>query len=96
MNRILLCFIPILIFSCTKTQTDMNFKQDAFIEIFDQKILEILDPEAKLEILSTGHAWTEGPLWLEETQTLIFTDIPNNAIYQVKDGESSIYIKPSG
>ncbi|SMD42418.1 gluconolactonase [Aquiflexum balticum DSM 16537] len=96
MNRLLLCFIPILILSCTKTQTDMNYKQDAFIEIFDNKILEILDPEAKLEILSTGHAWTEGPLWLEETQTLVFTDIPNNAIYQVKDRESSIYIKPSG
>jgi gluconolactonase len=96
MNRIPFGLLIILILSCSKTQTDMNYKQDAFIEIFDQKILEILDPETPMDIISTGHAWTEGPLWLEETQTLIFTDIPNNAIYQVKDGNSSIYLKPSG
>ncbi len=74
----------------------MDYKNDAFIEIFDQRVLEILDPDTKLEIISTGHAWSEGPLWLEETNSLIFSDIPNNAIYQVKDGESKIYLKPSG
>lgn len=74
----------------------MTTKDDAFIEILDPAALEILDPESKLEILSTGHIWSEGPLWLDKSHTLLFTDIPDNTIYQVKDGVSSIYLKPSG
>ena len=82
--------------ACNKTETTMPSKQDAVVHILDSAALEILDPEAKLEILSTGHIWSEGPLWLEKQQTLLFTDIPNNAIFQVKDGQSSIYLQPSG
>lgn len=84
------------VMACSKTETTMPTKQDASIHILDSAAMEILDPEAKLEILSTGHSWSEGPLWLEKQQTLLFTDIPKNAIFQVKDGQSSIYLQPSG
>ena len=52
--------------ACNKTETTMPTKQDASVSILDSAALEILDPEAKLEILSTGHSWSEGPLWLEK------------------------------
>jgi sugar lactone lactonase YvrE len=72
-------------------------KNDAFIEIFDDTILELLDPETPFHILAEGFVWTEGPLWLEEQQGLIFTDIPNNSIFRIDDkGKLSLYLKPSG
>ena len=57
----------------------------------------IISKDAEIEILAEGHDWTEGPLWLEEEQMLLYTDIPRNAIYAWKEGEAAkIYLKPSG
>ncbi|MBL8168378.1 MAG: SMP-30/gluconolactonase/LRE family protein [Acidobacteria bacterium] len=47
--------------------------------------------------LSGGHKWTEGPVWNAKDKYLLFSDIPNNAIYQWQEGkEPSIFIQPSG
>lgn len=72
-------------------------KENSSIEILDAAALDLIDPKAKLEIISQGYAWTEGPLWLEKEQKLLFSDIPNNSIFQIDDkGEKSLYLKPSG
>lgn len=87
--------INLFLISCTSSPTSL--KEDAFIEILDDRILELLDSESPFQILAEGFAWTEGPLWLEEQQSLIFTDIPNNSIFRVNSkGELSLYLKPSG
>lgn len=79
--------------SCTSTPV----KENAFIEILDERALEILDPEAEIIILAEGHDWTEGPLWWEAEQSLLYTDIPQNAIFQVSmDGKKSLYLQPAG
>ncbi|MEM7415866.1 MAG: SMP-30/gluconolactonase/LRE family protein [Gemmatimonadota bacterium] len=45
-----------------------------------------LVPEgAEIEILADGHAWTEGPVWVEELDGLLYSDIPANAIYLYRD-----------
>jgi gluconolactonase len=46
--------------------------------------------------LITGMAFTEGPVWLEREQCVLFTDIPNNAIMRWdKTNGLSIYNKHS-
>lgn len=81
--------------SCNPQPTAM--KKDAYIEIFDDQVLELIDPKTPFHIMAQGFAWTEGPLWLEEQQSLIFTDIPNNSIFRIDaKGELSLYLKPSG
>ena len=42
----------------------------------------------KLEELSSGHSFTEGPVWKESEQSLYFTDFPKEHIYKwtEKDG----------
>jgi gluconolactonase len=42
----------------------------------------LISPGAKLELLSTGCEWSEGPVWLGETSSLRWSDIPNNRILE--------------
>jgi gluconolactonase len=50
-----------------------------------------------LEVLADGHEWTEGPVWVPELQAILYSDIPNNAIYRWNDGSgASIWLQPSG
>ena len=59
---------------------------------------KLIPPTAKLEILSGGYQWTEGPVWVpRDGGFLLFSDIPNNRIVKWQDGkEASDYLKPSG
>src|SRR5688572_17838322 len=41
----------------------------------------ILPPDTQIEVLATGYGWTEGPLWVESEQTLLFSDVPANTVY---------------
>lgn len=50
------------------------------IEIIDKTFEKVLIKEEKLEKLCQGAIWGEGPLWIEEQQQLIWSDIPNNRI----------------
>jgi gluconolactonase len=57
----------------------------------------IIAPGALPEILAEGFEWSEGPLWLSQQGKVIFSDIPNNSVFEwsEKDG-LKLYLKPSG
>ena len=56
-----------------------------------------LDSTSTIEVLARGFIWSEGPLWLEQTQTLIFSDVPANIVYQWTEADGlSEYLNPSG
>ncbi|MBK7523940.1 MAG: SMP-30/gluconolactonase/LRE family protein [Saprospiraceae bacterium] len=63
----------------------------------DPELDEVISVETKAEVLAAGFDWSEGPLWLEDQQKLIFSDIPNNRIYEwtALKGKQ-IYLEPSG
>ncbi len=99
--HILLLLMLALVTGCKKeketTQTATNYLDVGYIEVFDEELKQLLDPESKLEILSEGHDWTEGPLWLEDSKTLLFSDIPRNTVYSWdKENGTKEYLKPSG
>jgi gluconolactonase len=92
---IVFSFFLLLAISCTQSKNTM--KPNSSIEILDEAALGLIDPEAKLEVIAEGFEWTEGPLWLEKEQKLLFSDIPNNSVFQIDaKGETSLYLKPSG
>jgi gluconolactonase len=67
------------------------------VERLDPQLDELIDPNARVELLSEGHLWTEGPVWISKGGYLLFSDIPRNSIYKWKEGEGlSLYLKPSG
>ena len=74
-------------------------KKDALgqIESIDSGLSGIIDDNAKIEIVAKGFDWCEGPLWLEESKTLIFSDVPNNIIHSWS-AETGLkeYLTPSG
>ena len=95
------CILLALLAGCKKDkqapQAKINYLDVGYIEVLDQELNEILDPTSKLEILSEGHDWTEGPLWLEDTKTLLFSDIPRNTVYSWdKENGTKEYLNPSG
>jgi len=40
----------------------------------------IIDPDAKVEKLGSGMAFTEGPVWLPGEKAVVFSDIPNSRL----------------
>lgn len=97
MNHLLIFISFLFILSTSCHSQDSRMKADAFIEILDERALKLIDPEQGFEILAQGFSWTEGPLWLESEQALIFSDIPQNSIFKVDHtGKLSLYLKPSG
>ncbi|MFC4701399.1 SMP-30/gluconolactonase/LRE family protein [Glaciecola siphonariae] len=94
-------FTAIILLSCLFALPNMLTgalaSQVPYIEIVDERALNIISPDAAFEVLGTGYSWSEGPLWLPEQDMLIFSDVPQNTLYQYKEGEGvSVYLTPSG
>ncbi|MDZ4852253.1 MAG: SMP-30/gluconolactonase/LRE family protein [Pirellulaceae bacterium] len=69
------------------------------IDVYDPAMEQLIDREAKIEILADGFTWTEGPVWIGSATDghLLFSDIPRNTIFQWKQGEGvSLFMNPSG
>jgi gluconolactonase len=67
--------------------------------------VEVLDPgfaryrvnNASVERLYTGARWSEGPVWMGDWRSLLWSDIPNNRIlrWDEASGRVSVYRQPS-
>ena len=67
------------------------------IERLDPQLDALVAPDAKIELLTDGHLWSEGPVWVKRGGYLLFSDIPRNSVYKWKDGEGlTLFLKPSG
>ncbi|AWB68957.1 gluconolactonase [Saccharobesus litoralis] len=72
------------------------------VEIYSAEAEQFLSTDTPLQVLSEGYKWTEGPLWVADTSLasqgyLLFSDIPNNKIYQYIPGQgTALYLQPSG
>jgi gluconolactonase len=63
----------------------------------DPRIDTLVPRDAVLEKIADGFAWVEGPVWNREGAFLLFSDVPNNAIFKWKAGEGvSVFLKSSG
>ena len=92
MKKILFTIILIQITSCTNTVKD----NDSII-VFDDSILNIIDTTAKIEYIVDSLNVAEGPLWDENSSSLLFTQVPKNKIYIWNEKEGfKDYISPSG
>lgn len=68
------------------------------IERLDPRFDALVPADARVEILSSGYDWTEGPAWFpEEGGYLLFSDIPGNVIHRYREGHGvDVYLRPSG
>ncbi len=48
------------------------------IDVFDPRFAAVAQCAGGVERLCTGAVWSEGPVWMREDQSLLWSDIPNN------------------
>jgi gluconolactonase len=52
------------------------------IERLDARLDALIAPGTPIQKIADGLAWAEGPLWDPRTQSLLFSDVPRNAIFR--------------
>ena len=54
-------------------------------------------PLAKVERLATGMRWSEGPVWLGDTRSLVWSDVPGDTMYRWDEvnATASVFRSPS-
>jgi gluconolactonase len=68
-----------------------------YIEKLDDELGSILDPAGIPEIIGEGYYWSEGPVWVDAHDFLLFSDVPANVIYQWSEENGVVpYLQPSG
>jgi gluconolactonase len=67
------------------------------VERLDPRFDQLVPKDAAIEQLAEGFEWSEGPVYIRKTKSVLFSDIPNNAVMQwnEKDGVTT-YLKPAG
>lgn len=100
MKNIISLLALISLFACnsnTKNKEKFMYKETGTIEKNDAALDSIIDPGAKAEIIAEGFEWSEGPLWIEKHNMLLFSDVPMNTVYKwTEEKGKDIYLKPSG
>lgn len=65
--------------------------------VADNAFYDLIEKDAKIEVLAEGFDWSEGPAWVKNGGYLLFSDVPRNTIYKWKEGEGiTEFLKPSG
>ena len=78
-------------------QDTANYPSIGKVHRFDARLDALLDKDAEMEVLSSGFAWAEGPVWVKDGGYLLFSDIPPNKVMQWHPERGlSTYLYPSG
>jgi gluconolactonase len=68
-----------------------------WFQIFERSFVELIEPGAQLEQLTTGCLWAEGPTWRAERGSIVFSDVRRNRMleYSEATGEVTLFRQPS-
>ena len=67
------------------------------IEIIDEKSKELFNHDSKIKKIFEGCLWAEGPVYLEDKNLIVWSDIPFNRMlyYDISKGNTGVYINNS-
>lgn len=68
---------------------------DTVIEIFSESTLELLDPEASLILLDDGSIHAEGPVYIPDDDSVVWSDVKGNRVLCWHDGVTRVIRKPA-
>jgi gluconolactonase len=92
-----LMIILLFMTSCMQEVNMKNYKTIGEIHREDSAINNLIPKEAIIEVLAEGFKWSEGPVWIKNDSSLLFTDIPNNSIFKWNEQEGlTLYLRPAG
>lgn len=62
------------------------------VQRLDPALDDLIPADATIQVLGTGYDWSEGPVWIEKENRLLFSDIPPNKVMQWQaDAGVSLY-----
>lgn len=94
MKKVILPLITILGLS---SAVNAQYNTIGKIHIYDESLTTLIDPSTPIEIVAEGYTWSEGPVWVKKGNYLLFSDVPENKIYQwTADKGAVLYFTPSG
>ena len=83
--------------ACGTPEKKSTYQVIGSIERLDPEINSVIDTGAVMEIIAEGFNWSEGPVWLEKQNKLLFSDVPKNTIYSWTEQKGKeVYLTPSG
>ena len=86
-----------IVFLVCSMSTVFSQKTIGSVERLDPEVNNLIAPDAVIEILADGFSWSEGPVWVPELDAVLFTDVPENKMYQWNEANGlSVYLDPSG
>lgn len=86
----------------SSAQDSTNFPTVGEVIRYDKSFDNLVAVDARIEVLSSGFLWSEGPVWVAEKDHpfggyLLFSDIPNNRVVRWDEGKGAFtWLKPSG
>lgn len=87
----------VLVLGVTQIPAGTRYENFGRIERLDPRLDALLPPNAVLERVSTGHDWTEGPVWDAHDRSLLFSDVPKNVVLRWSDRAGiSTFLRASG
>ncbi|MCL1528080.1 SMP-30/gluconolactonase/LRE family protein [Xanthomonas nasturtii] len=96
----LLLAVPLLavLAACTKqTPPTPRFPAIGQLQTFDRSFGAVVASDARIEKLTEGFTWSEGPAWVRNGGYLLFTDVPENKLYRwSEEAGLSVLLSPSG
>jgi gluconolactonase len=57
------------------------------IEVLDPRFAPVAQGAGALEKLCTGATWSEGPVWMQEDNSVLWSDIPNNRMLRWSEAD---------
>ncbi|HEU5147133.1 MAG TPA: SMP-30/gluconolactonase/LRE family protein, partial [Chryseosolibacter sp.] len=85
------------VISCKVAVENNESQTFGSIDRIDPSLDNLIEPGATIEVLSSGYEWSEGPVWVESENMLLFSDVPTNKVYKWTEADSiELYLEPSG
>ena len=67
------------------------------VERLSPEINNLIEKNARIEILANGFEWSEGPVWSSQLNSILFSDVPENVIYSWNEDKGlEIFTRPIG
>ncbi len=98
MKKYILSFFLLSILSCVNTNKE-NYTRltRGNVQIFDESAKIFVNEDSRIELLADSLYLSEGPLWIDKLNSLLFTQVASNKVFNWNENDGlSVYLDPSG
>lgn len=99
MKKYILSFFLLSILSCVNNTNQENYSRltRGNVQIFDESAKIFVNEDSRIELLADSLFLSEGPLWIERLNSLLFTQVASNKVFKWNENDGlSVYLDPSG